>query len=80
MLFTTRIIAVGFRTALLCDAMISEKMSLTKLVFLGGLYISCLSAILSSTLGTSRVVQGIAQEGLIPQMSRLLQEVLSWFT
>jgi len=55
--------------------MISEKLSLTKLVFLGGLYISCLSAILSSTLGTSRVVQGIANEGLFPQMSKLLIEV-----
>jgi amino acid transporter len=61
--------------ALLCDVMISEKLSLTKLLFLGGLYISCLSAILSSTLGTSRVVQGIAQEGLVPRMSQLLQEV-----
>uniref|UniRef100_A0A915LFZ6 Amino acid permease/ SLC12A domain-containing protein n=2 Tax=Meloidogyne javanica TaxID=6303 RepID=A0A915LFZ6_MELJA len=62
------------RNALQCDAMISEKLSLTKLVFLGGLYISCLSAILSSTLGTSRVVQGIANEGLFPQMSKLLIE------
>uniref|UniRef100_A0A914IAJ3 Amino acid permease/ SLC12A domain-containing protein n=1 Tax=Globodera rostochiensis TaxID=31243 RepID=A0A914IAJ3_GLORO len=54
--------------------MVSERLSLTKLLFLGGLYIACLSAILSSTLGTSRVVQGITSEGLIPQMSKLLQE------
>lgn len=62
------------RYALLCDVMISEKLSFTKLLFLGGLYISCLAAILSSTLGTSRVVQGIAQEGLFPQMSKLLHQ------
>lgn len=45
------------RSALLCDYMISERLSLTKLFFLAGLYISCLSSILSSSLGTARVVQ-----------------------
>lgn len=62
------------RQALLCDFMISEKISLTKIFFILGLYISSLSSILSSTLGTSRVIQGIASEGIIPIFNLFAQE------
>lgn len=62
------------RNALLCDYIIGKRISLTKLVFLAGLYISCLSSILSSTLGTSRVIGGIASEGLIPPLTNLIHE------
>lgn len=49
------------RNSLICDYMISERISLTKLFFLTGLYVSCLSSILSSSLGTARVVQVLLQ-------------------
>uniref|UniRef100_A0A915DGG7 Amino acid permease/ SLC12A domain-containing protein n=1 Tax=Ditylenchus dipsaci TaxID=166011 RepID=A0A915DGG7_9BILA len=62
------------RAALVCDSMVSERISLTKVFFLSGLYISCLSSIISSSLGTSRVVQGIAAEGLLPSLNFLVEE------
>lgn len=62
------------RYALLCDFMISERISFTKIFFISGLYISCLSSILSSTLGTSRVIQGIASEGLVPILNSFAEE------
>lgn len=68
------------RFALLCDFMISERISLTKIFFISGLYISCLSSILSSTLGTSRVIQGIASEGLIQILNSFAEEeVIAFF-
>lgn len=63
------------RATLLCDTIVSERMALTKFLFLSGLYVSCLSSIISSSLGTSRVVQGIAAEGLIPSLNFLAEEV-----
>ncbi|KAI1703505.1 amino acid permease domain-containing protein [Ditylenchus destructor] len=62
------------RETLLCDTIVSERMALTKFLFLSGLYVSCLSSIISSSLGTSRVVQGIAAEGLIPPLNFLAEE------
>uniref|UniRef100_A0A914EHC8 Amino acid permease/ SLC12A domain-containing protein n=1 Tax=Acrobeloides nanus TaxID=290746 RepID=A0A914EHC8_9BILA len=59
------------REFLLCNYMINERVSLTKVMFLTGLYISSLSSIIGSLLGTPRVIQGIAAEGIIPVLAPL---------
>ncbi|CAD6193979.1 unnamed protein product [Caenorhabditis auriculariae] len=64
---------VGDRQALLCDNLISEKVALTGVVFLIGLYVCSLSSTVGSLLGTPRVLQGIAAEGIIPSLSILSQ-------
>ncbi|CAJ0564668.1 unnamed protein product, partial [Mesorhabditis spiculigera] len=58
---------------LLCDHLISERVSLTGWFFMGGLYICSLSSTIGSLLGTPRVLQGIAAEGLIPALAPLAQ-------
>lgn len=59
------------RDYLLCDSMISEKVSLTGFLFLTGLYVSSLSSTIGSMLGTPRVIQSIASEGIIPILNPL---------
>jgi potassium/chloride transporter 8 len=59
------------RQFLLCDYMISERISLTKVLFLTGIYVSSMSSRVGSMLGPPRVLQGIAAEGLIPAMGFL---------
>ncbi|KAH7724654.1 Protein F10E7.9 [Aphelenchoides avenae] len=63
--------AIVERPSLLCDYMISERISMTKVLFLSGIYVSSLSSIVGSMLGPPRVLQGIAAEGLIPAMGFL---------
>ncbi|PAV85010.1 hypothetical protein WR25_10272 [Diploscapter pachys] len=63
------------RMALLCDNMISEKVALTGIFFLLGLYICSLSSTIGSLLGTPRVLQGIAADGIIPILRPLAQGV-----
>ncbi|CAI5442471.1 unnamed protein product [Caenorhabditis angaria] len=64
---------VGNRMSLLCDTMISEKVALTGIVFLVGLYVCSLSSTVGSLLGTPRVLQGIAAEGIVPCLNLLAQ-------
>ncbi|CAP31926.2 Protein CBG13067 [Caenorhabditis briggsae] len=66
---------VGDRMSLLCDVMISEKVALTGIVFLVGLYVCSLSSTVGSLLGTPRVLQGIAEEGIIPCLNVLARGV-----
>lgn len=66
---------VGDRMFLLCDVMISEKVALTGIVFLVGLYVCSLSSTVGSLLGTPRVLQGIAEEGIIPCLNVLARGV-----
>uniref|UniRef100_A0AC35U6R2 AA_permease domain-containing protein n=1 Tax=Rhabditophanes sp. KR3021 TaxID=114890 RepID=A0AC35U6R2_9BILA len=63
------------RPYLLCDIMINERVSLTKFIFLTGLYLSSLSSIIGSLIGTPRVLQGLAAEGIIPTLAPLSQGV-----
>uniref|UniRef100_F1L7Z1 Solute carrier family 12 member 8 n=1 Tax=Ascaris suum TaxID=6253 RepID=F1L7Z1_ASCSU len=63
--------AVADRAYLLCDSLIAEKISLTGFLFLTGLYISSLSSTIGSLLGTPRVIQSIAAEGVIPILNPL---------
>ncbi|CAB3405264.1 unnamed protein product [Caenorhabditis bovis] len=66
---------VGDRMSLLCDSMFSEKVALTGVVFLVGLYVCSLSSTVGSLLGTPRVLQGIAAEGIVPALNALAQGV-----
>ncbi|VDO79777.1 unnamed protein product [Heligmosomoides polygyrus] len=65
--------ATGDRLSLLCDNLISEKVALTGVLFMIGLYICSLSSTIGSLLGTPRVLQGIAAEGIIPVLNPLAQ-------
>ncbi|TMS35772.1 hypothetical protein L596_003095 [Steinernema carpocapsae] len=65
--------AVVDRGFLLCDTLINERVSLTGFLFLTGLYISSLSSVIGSLLGTPRVIQSIAAEGIVPSMGALAQ-------
>ncbi|CAI4221415.1 unnamed protein product [Auanema sp. JU1783] len=65
--------SVADRYYLLCDYLIEEKVSLTKMFFLLGLYLCSLSSTIGSLLGTPRVLQGIASEGIIPALNPLAQ-------
>ncbi|KAK0395992.1 hypothetical protein QR680_001522 [Steinernema hermaphroditum] len=70
-LFIVVLGAVVDRGFLLCDSLINERVSLTGVLFLTGLYISSLSSVIGSLLGTPRVIQSIAAEGIIPAMNVL---------
>uniref|UniRef100_A0A158P6V2 AA_permease domain-containing protein n=1 Tax=Angiostrongylus cantonensis TaxID=6313 RepID=A0A158P6V2_ANGCA len=59
------------RLSLICDNLISEKVALTGVLFMVGLYICSLSSTIGSLLGTPRVLQGIAAEGIIPILNPL---------
>ncbi|VDM62316.1 unnamed protein product [Angiostrongylus costaricensis] len=63
--------ATGDRLSLICDNLISEKVALTRVLFMVGLYICSLSSTIGSLLGTPRVLQGIAAEGIIPILNPL---------
>uniref|UniRef100_A0A0K0EB20 Solute carrier family 12 member 9 n=1 Tax=Strongyloides stercoralis TaxID=6248 RepID=A0A0K0EB20_STRER len=63
------------RKFLLCDSLINEKIALTGILFLTGLYLSSLSSIVGSLLGTPRVLQGLAAEDIIPVLSPLSEGV-----
>ncbi|PIO65800.1 hypothetical protein TELCIR_12510 [Teladorsagia circumcincta] len=65
--------ATGDRLSLICDNLISEKVALTGVLFMIGLYICSLSSTIGSLLGTPRVLQGIAAEGIIPVLNPLAQ-------
>ncbi|ETN71038.1 amino acid permease [Necator americanus] len=65
--------ATGDRLSLICDNLISEKVALTGFLFMIGLYICSLSSTIGSLLGTPRVLQGIAAEGIIPILNPLAQ-------
>ncbi|GMT13843.1 hypothetical protein PFISCL1PPCAC_5140, partial [Pristionchus fissidentatus] len=65
--------AVVDREWLLCDHLIQERVSLTGFLFMTGLYICSLSSIIGSLLGTPRVLQGIAAEGIVPILNPLAQ-------
>ncbi|CAJ0960292.1 unnamed protein product, partial [Mesorhabditis belari] len=69
------ICSVVDRQWLLCDHLISERVSLTGWMFMGGLYICSLSSTIGSLLGTPRVLQGIAAEGLVPALAPLAQGI-----
>uniref|UniRef100_A0A2K6VJE1 AA_permease domain-containing protein n=1 Tax=Onchocerca volvulus TaxID=6282 RepID=A0A2K6VJE1_ONCVO len=59
------------RAYLICDTMIAEKVSLTGFFYLIGLYVSSLSSTVGTLLGTPRVIQSIASEGIIPILNPL---------
>ncbi|VDK30484.1 unnamed protein product [Gongylonema pulchrum] len=59
------------RAYLICDTMIAEKVALTGFLFLTGLYVSSLSSTIGTLLGTPRVIQSIASEGIIPVLNPL---------
>ena len=59
------------RAALQNDVMIAEQASLTKILFLAGIYVSSLSSILGSLYGAPRVIQSIAAENVIPILKPL---------
>uniref|UniRef100_A0A7E4VC66 AA_permease domain-containing protein n=1 Tax=Panagrellus redivivus TaxID=6233 RepID=A0A7E4VC66_PANRE len=59
------------RNMLLCDTLVGERVSLTKLFFLAGIYIASLSSLTAGLIGTPRVLQGIAAEGFIPSLNAL---------
>ncbi|VDN07547.1 unnamed protein product [Thelazia callipaeda] len=59
------------RTYLICDSMIAEKVAFTGFLFLTGLYVSSLSSTVGTLLGTPRVIQNIASEGIIPILNPL---------
>ncbi|KAM3720057.1 Solute carrier family 12 member [Dirofilaria immitis] len=59
------------RAYLICDTLIGEKVSFTGFVYLIGLYVSSLSSTVGSLLGTPRVIQSIASEGIIPILNPL---------
>ncbi|VDK83097.1 unnamed protein product [Cylicostephanus goldi] len=65
--------ATGDRLSLICDSLISEKVALTGFLFMIGLYICSLSSTIGALLGTPRVLQGIAAEGIIPLLNPLAQ-------
>jgi potassium/chloride transporter 8 len=59
------------RNMLLCDTLVGERVSITKLLFLSGIYIASLSSLTAGLIGTPRVLQGIASEGFIPTLNPL---------
>ncbi|VDM21172.1 unnamed protein product [Wuchereria bancrofti] len=59
------------RAYLICDTLIAEKLSFTGFLYLTGLYVSSLSSTVGTLLGTPRVVQSIASEGIIPLLNPL---------
>lgn len=59
------------REYLICDTMIAEKVAFTGFLFLTGLYVSSLSSTVGTLLGTPRVIQSIASEGIIPLLNPL---------
>uniref|UniRef100_A0A0M3J8A8 Solute carrier family 12 member 8 (inferred by orthology to a human protein) n=1 Tax=Anisakis simplex TaxID=6269 RepID=A0A0M3J8A8_ANISI len=63
--------AVVDREYLLCDSLIAERVSLTGVLFLCGVYVSSLSSTIGALLGTPRVIQSIAAEGIIPVLNPL---------
>ncbi|XP_060786201.1 solute carrier family 12 member 8 isoform X2 [Neoarius graeffei] len=63
--------AICTRDALRYDFLIAEKVSLVGFLFLLGLYISSLASCMGGLYGAPRVLQCIAQEGVIPALSFL---------
>ncbi|KAL3993804.1 Amino acid permease family protein [Acanthocheilonema viteae] len=59
------------RAYLICDTLIAENISLTGFFYLTGLYVSSLSSTIGALLGTPRVIQSIASEGIIPLLNPL---------
>ncbi|VDO24524.1 unnamed protein product [Brugia timori] len=59
------------RAYLICDTLIAEKLSFTGFLYLSGLYVSSLSSTVGTLLGTPRVIQSIASEGIIPLLNPL---------
>jgi potassium/chloride transporter 8 len=59
------------RDMLLCDTLVGEKVSITKLLFLSGIYIASLSSLTAGLIGTPRVAAAIASEGFIPLLNPL---------
>lgn len=59
------------RSMLLCDTLVGERVSITKFLFLSGIYIASLSSLTAGLIGTPRVLQGIAAEGFIPTLNFL---------
>uniref|UniRef100_A0AC34FQN3 Amino acid permease/ SLC12A domain-containing protein n=1 Tax=Panagrolaimus sp. ES5 TaxID=591445 RepID=A0AC34FQN3_9BILA len=59
------------REMLLCDTLVGEKVSITKLLFLSGIYIASLSSLTAGLIGTPRVAAAIAAEGYIPILNPL---------
>uniref|UniRef100_A0A0R3S2F0 Solute carrier family 12 member 9 n=1 Tax=Elaeophora elaphi TaxID=1147741 RepID=A0A0R3S2F0_9BILA len=59
------------RANLICDTLIAEKVSFTGFLYLTGLYVSSLSSTVGTLLGTPRVIQSIASEGIIPLLNPL---------
>uniref|UniRef100_A0A915PMG4 Solute carrier family 12 member 9 n=1 Tax=Setaria digitata TaxID=48799 RepID=A0A915PMG4_9BILA len=59
------------RSYLICDTLIAEKVAFTGFLFLIGLYVSTLSSTIGTLLGTPRVIQSIASEGIIPLLNPL---------
>ncbi|VDK74698.1 unnamed protein product [Litomosoides sigmodontis] len=59
------------RAYLICDTMIAAKVSFTGFLYFTGLYVSSLSSTVGSLLGTPRVIQSIASEGIIPILNPL---------
>ncbi|CEF71320.1 Solute carrier family 12 member 8 [Strongyloides ratti] len=75
LIFILSLGAIVDRQFLLCDSLINEKVSLTGIMFLTGLYLSSLSSIVGSLLGSPRVLQGLAAEDIIPILSPLSEGV-----
>uniref|UniRef100_A0A0K0FHT5 Solute carrier family 12 member 8 (inferred by orthology to a human protein) n=1 Tax=Strongyloides venezuelensis TaxID=75913 RepID=A0A0K0FHT5_STRVS len=75
LIFILSLGAVVDRQFLLCDSLINEKVSLTRFIFLTGLYLSSLSSIVGSLLGSPRVLQGLAAEDIIPALAPLAEGV-----
>ncbi|CAG9533733.1 unnamed protein product [Cercopithifilaria johnstoni] len=59
------------RVYLICDTLIAAKVSITGFFYLTGLYVSSLSSTVGTLLGTPRVIQSIASEGIIPLLNPL---------
>ncbi|EFO16110.1 hypothetical protein LOAG_12397 [Loa loa] len=59
------------RAYLICDTLIAEKVSYTGFLYLIGLYVSSLSSTVGTLIGTPRVIQSIASEGIIPILNPL---------
>lgn len=58
--------ATCLRSALQVDYMIAEKVSIVGFLFLAGLYISSISSSMGGLYGSPRILQSIANDGVIP--------------
>ncbi|VDO53349.1 unnamed protein product [Onchocerca flexuosa] len=59
------------RAYLICETLIAVKVSFTGFLYLTGLYVSSLSSTVGTLLGTPRIIQSIASEGIIPVLNPL---------